>query len=266
MGRAVPFCPSCGRAVDPSAQFCDRCGKPLPTAPGPRTASPAPSPPLASGVPSAPSGLSDAYLAAQRPLVSPPTDLPFHLQEGEAIYREVRPQPELRIKLLLQGPQYFAYGLIWIIPLSLSFTVQGNGSGIPLEALALFWVLVLLAVFAGSGVYAWLAFSKFRYWVTNQRTVAQRGAIGYTLSSIPLETVADVVVSRSILDRLLGITSIMVQPFGGAAGHVAFQGRFGRGYGGGNNFAGLTPAEAPGLQQLIFHLRDARRRATGRLI
>ncbi|HZY71048.1 MAG TPA: PH domain-containing protein [Thermoplasmata archaeon] len=262
----MPYCPSCGRAVDSAAQFCDRCGRPLPVGQPPLAGAAASAPLSTSSPPAGGSTLSDAYLAAHRPLASAPAELPFRLQEGEAIYRDVKPQPALRIKLLLLGPQYLAYGLIWIIPLSFSYVLGGSSSALSFEDFVLFWLLVLLAVVAVGGVYAWVAFSKFHYWVTNQRTVAQRGAIGYTLSSIPLETVADVVVARSVLDRLLGISTIAIQPFGGAAGHVPFSGRYGRGYGGGNMFAGLIPAEAPDVQQLIFHLRDARRRATGRLI
>jgi hypothetical protein len=75
------------------------------------------------------------------------------------------------------------------------------------------------------------------------------------------------VVQRSISDRILGLSSVWVQPFGGvtSGGYGAGQYTFG-GFSGTNSFLGLKPAEATNLQQLIFHLRDIRRRETGRLI
>ena len=154
--------------------------------------------------------------------------------------------------------------VLFTIPFLLSFAVSGS-SGLLVIAVLFFFIFLVVVVI--SVVFAFIAYAKFRYWVTSQRTVGRRGIIGYSIDSIPLETISDVVVQRSVSDRILGLSTIYIQPFGGSAmgGYGAGQYRFG-GIGSTNSFLGLTPTEAPDIQQLIFHLRDLRRRETGRLI
>jgi putative membrane protein len=154
--------------------------------------------------------------------------------------------------------------IVFTIPFLLSVFVTGSGALLVVVVLFLFIFLVIVVI---SVVFAFIAYAKFRYWVTSQRTVGRRGVVGYSIDSIPLETISDVVVQRSVSDRLLGLSTIYVQPFGGSAmgGYGAGQYRFG-GIGSSNSFLGLTAAQAPDIQQLIFHLRDIRRRETARLI
>lgn len=200
-----------------------------------------------------------------RPIPVPP-DLPFHPQSDEVIYRQIVPNPRLRWRLMLGGILSSLVILVFLIPISVSFIATGATVGA-----GLFFLVFLLVIFAivviASVVYAQLAYQKFRYWITNHRTVGRRGVIGYSIDSIPLETISDVVVQRSIADRILGLSSIWVQPFGGSAagGYGAAQYRFGA-VTGTNSFLGLLPPDATDVQQLIFHLRDIRRRETGRLI
>jgi uncharacterized membrane protein YdbT with pleckstrin-like domain len=154
--------------------------------------------------------------------------------------------------------------ILFTIPFLLSSLVSGSGQ---LLAVAILFVFIFLLIVVVSVVFAFISFAKFRYWVTNQRTVGRRGVIGYSIDSIPLETISDVVVQRSVSDRILGLSTIFIQPFGGSAmgGYGAGQYRFG-GIGSTNSFLGLTPTDATEVQRLIFHLRDIRRRETGRLI
>jgi membrane protein YdbS with pleckstrin-like domain len=257
----VVFCNQCGTPVPPSARFCQSCGAPIASAGGAIPRAPPPTPLPAVPRPPGPT----VHEVDLRPIPIPP-DLPFHPQEDELILREIHPHPRLRWRLMLGGILSSLVILVFIVPFAVSFLVSGLTVGA-----ALFVVVFLLVVFAiivtVSVVYAQLAFSKFRYWITNHRTVGRRGAIGYTIDSIPLETISDVVVQRSIADRILGLSSIWVQPFGGTAagGYGAAQYRFG-GVSGTNSFLGLLPPDATNVQQLIFHLRDLRRRETGRLI
>jgi uncharacterized membrane protein YdbT with pleckstrin-like domain len=156
--------------------------------------------------------------------------------------------------------------LVFIVPLTISFVFSGLALG-TFVAVAGILVGIFLVIVVVSVVYATLAYRKFRYWITNHRTVGRRGVIGYSIDSIPLETISDVIVQRSIADRILGLSSIWVQPFGGTpvGGYGAGQYQFGT-MTGTNSFLGLMPPDATNLQQLIFYLRDVRRRETGRLI
>ena len=156
--------------------------------------------------------------------------------------------------------------IVILIPFSISFFVSGLAAGALFGVLA-FFITIIVIIMLISVAYAQLAYRKFRYWITNHRTVGRRGVIGYSIDSIPLETISDVIVQRSIADRILGLSSIWIQPFGGGAvgGYGAASYRFGA-MSGSNSFLGLQPADATNLQQLIFYLRDVRRRETGRLI
>ncbi len=62
------------------------------------------------------------------------------------------------------------------------------------------------------------------YWITNQRVIIRRGLIGYSINSIPLERVSNVLISRSFLERLFGFDSLHVQTL---AGQYTAHGRLG---------------------------------------
>lgn len=259
----MPFCNQCGAAVPVGARFCQACGSSVASASVP----PSPGASLPSSAPGSAARPPFAFPATLdlRP-IPPPPDLPFHPQSDEVIYREIVPQPRLRWRLMLGGFLGAIFFLVILLPFTISIFLSGAALGALVFVVA-FVVAIVVILIVGSAIYAQLAFRKFRYWVTNHRTVGRRGVIGYSIDSIPLETISDVIVQRSVADRILGLSSIWIQPFGGSSvgGYGAAQYRFGA-MTGSNSFLGLLPADATVLQQLIFHLRDVRRRETGRLI
>jgi membrane protein YdbS with pleckstrin-like domain len=262
----VPYCNQCGNLVPEGAKFCQACGSAIhSTGSG---SFPPPPPPPGPPLPGASTPRIPFSFPATmdlRPIPVPP-DLPFHPQSDEVIYREIIPHPRLRWRLMLGGFLSALVFLVFIIPFSASILLGGVATG-ALLGIVIFLIVVFAIIVIASIVYANLAYGKFRYWITNHRTVGRRGVIGYSIDSIPLETISDVVVQRSVADRILELSSVWVQPFGGGAagGYGAAQYRFG-GFTGTNSFLGLKPADATNVQQLIFHLRDIRRRETGRLI
>ena len=265
----MPYCNSCGASVPDNARFCQVCGSPIIAPPGVSRPAPGPIPPAGAGVATPPPGERPPFLPPStldlRP-VSVPADLPFHPQTDEVIYREIIPHPRLRWRLMIGGLLSALVFLVFIVPLTISFVFSGLALG-TFVAITGVLVGIFVLIVAASVIYATLAYRKFRYWITNHRTVGRRGVIGYSIDSIPLETISDVIVQRSIADRILGLSSIWVQPFGGTpvGGYGAGQYQFGS-LTGTNSFLGLMPPDATRLQQLIFYLRDVRRRETGRLI
>lgn len=181
-------------------------------------------------------------------------------------YRVIIPNRRLLWRLMVAGLLSGLAFLVILIPIGAAFLSTGVSLSF-LYLIAAFLIAVFALIVVASVVYALLAFGKYRYWVTNHRTVGRRGVIGFSIDSIPLETISDVVVQRSIADRIFGLASVWVQPFGGSSfgGYGAAQYRFGT-MGGTNSFLGMTPPEASDVQKLIFQLRDVRRRETGRLI
>ena len=259
----MAFCNRCGSPVPADASFCQVCGARLQNAPAAGTT------PLALGSNYPPSGPAPVAPIPPTPVsggIPTPMDLPFHPQDGEVFYRVIVPNRRLLWRLMVAGLLSGLLFLVILVPFAASFISSGISLAF-LYLVVVFVVVVFAIIVVVSVIYAILAFNKYRYWVTNHRTVGRRGVIGYTIDSIPLETISDVVVQRSIADRIFGLSSVWVQPFGGSSfgGYGAAQYRFGM-MGGTNSFLGLTPPEATDVQQLIFHLRDVRRRETGRLI
>ena len=58
-------------------------------------------------------------------------------------------------------------------------------------------------------------YEKQHYWITNKRIILKRGLFGYRVSSIPLERISDVILSRSWLENLFGFGSIRIQSLAG---------------------------------------------------
>ncbi len=252
----MAFCNYCGAALPAGAQFCHSCGRPI-------IVPPAVPPPLGSP----PSGALNTPVYARAvpvaapvtfPPIPPPPDLPFAMQEGEVLYREIVPHPRLfwRLALYLFGAIAGPIALIaFAFAFSFAITIGFVFTGVLFAGF-------LGILFVASLVAAAVAFPKYRYWVTSQRTVGRRGIVGYSIDSVPLETVSNLVIYRGILDRILGLSSLFIEPFGGG-GHVA--GRQRGGITGINTFLGLRPADVSPIQYMVLHLRDVRRRETGRL-
>ena len=73
-------------------------------------------------------------------------------------------------------------------------------------------------------LFAQVAKTRFRYWLTNRRVIVSSGFIGYRVRSIPLERVSDVAFSRTFLEMVTGIQSVIVRDMTGEAesGKVLF--------------------------------------------
>jgi len=56
-----------------------------------------------------------------------------------------------------------------------------------------------------------LTFKKHHYWVTDKRVVWRHGVIGYRVTSVPLERISDVTISRKLWERLCGVTGLAVK-------------------------------------------------------
>ena len=130
----------------------------------------------------------------------------FTLQEGERIIREIKPLPNLR--------KYFFFR--WII---LVIVFMGIIT-FPLLDLGPFGILLLLSFIALIGLLlGWyisgLQYKHQHYWITNKRIIYKKGLFGYTVSSIPLERISDIILSRSLLERILGFGSLLIQTLAG---------------------------------------------------
>ncbi|MDH2904962.1 MAG: hypothetical protein PXX82_01210 [Methanomassiliicoccales archaeon] len=76
----------------------------------------------------------------------------------------------------------------------------------------------------------------------------------------------NVIVSMGIMDRILRLSTLYIQPIGGSGFMIPSRGMGLNRLGGTNNFQGLDPDEAPEIQQLVLHPRDLGKKETGRIL
>jgi membrane protein YdbS with pleckstrin-like domain len=176
--------------------------------------------------------------------------LPFRLQHGEKIIRELKPQffGFMMTKALggYMGVIGFAVVSIVVVILFSSYL-----SGFLVEIALLPFFIVFLAIIVS--LKPLIQYGKSWYWITNHRVIGKRGFFGYTINSVPLENVADVVLTRTLLDRLLGLSSLIIVSMGNAPLIGSSEEDRAESP---NFFPALTEDTAREMQRVLFNLRD----------
>ena len=194
--------------------------------------------------------------------------LPFELQNGEKIIRELKPQ-FLGFMISRAFGGYIGILAIVILIIAVSLIMF---SGVLAGVLSLLLVteinkdlligvaIIPVAIFLLISIRPFIEYGKSWYWITNTRVVGKRGLLGYSIDSIPLDNVSDVVLSRTLLDRLLGLSSLIIVPLGGtgmtkenAEGDAKFRNT--------NFFPALPQNTARELQRVLFNLREELRKS-----
>jgi membrane protein YdbS with pleckstrin-like domain len=85
------------------------------------------------------------------------------------------------------------------------------GVGPLLAAYAVLYVILAAVLIALTVVFANLMFKKYHYWVTDQRVIWRHGILGYKTTSVPLERISDVEVSRTFLEAVCGVGGVVVR-------------------------------------------------------
>src|SRR3989338_3953293 len=137
---------------------------------------------------------------------------PFNLQEKEKVVEDIQPSSSLKgyffaiyglMSFFILGFLSIFFGIGFLVLVSFFNSVYSIFLGLLLYAVG----VIILAAIIGF-VLADSAYRKRHYWITNKRVVVKSGLIGYSLSSIPLERVSDVIISRSFLERIFGFASL----------------------------------------------------------
>lgn len=110
----------------------------------------------------------------------PPSDFGIRLMEEEKVIFSLRPYRFVR---------YFV--------ISAAITIIG--------------IIAVPFIFIG----AMIAKRRYHYWLTNKRVIWCHGFIGYRVRSVPLERIADVVISRTLMEMIAGISSIEIRDMTG---------------------------------------------------
>ena len=177
--------------------------------------------------------------------------LPFKLQHDERIVRELKPQ--FFGFMLTRGFGGYAviFGLIVTSIVGL-IILRASLAGSLLDVFLLpFGLLGLLLLIS---VKPLISYGKSWYWITNHRVIGKRGFLGYSVNSIPLENVSDIVITRTLLDRLLGLSSLIIVSMGSSSQMEG--GMNDENAQSPNFFPALTEETARELQRVLFNLRD----------
>jgi uncharacterized membrane protein YdbT with pleckstrin-like domain len=101
------------------------------------------------------------------------------------------------------------------------------GIGPLLATYALLYLAFAAVVFALAFTLANLMYTKYHYWVTDQRVIWKHGVIGYSTTSIPLERISDVAVSRTFWEMVCGVGGVVVKEMGAVPKYVSPYGQVG---------------------------------------
>lgn len=167
----------------------------------------------------------------------------FPLNENESIIKEIKPLENLKW-------YFFIYYLGRIVPLALlgGVTIVDIFFEFGLFSLLTFLVISTPCYFLLSFFISTLRYNKEYYWISNQRIIRKQGIIGYSITSVPLERVSDLVVSKKFLEILLGLTSLRIQSLRGEKGTEI-------------SLLGISDAE--NLRNTLMELIEKRRREKG---
>jgi uncharacterized membrane protein YdbT with pleckstrin-like domain len=166
----------------------------------------------------------------------------FQLQEGEKIVKDLKPMHILKWYFFLTS----AIGLLFVFAF---FSWIAFIPGVSFIS-SFFIIFILLFV----GILYLVANNRYNYqhyWITNKRVLYRSGILGYTISSIPLERISDVIVSRTFFERLFGFGSILIQSL---AGQITYRNRLG------SEGSLLAVPNPEGTQKLIFDLIKKKRK------
>ncbi len=170
----------------------------------------------------------------------------FNLQKGEKIIEDIKPLRILRWYIFLKWFIIPFFILFWIfLPILMGSLFAGAEYAVLYPAGFLVLVFVLAYLLSGN------AYGHRYYWVTNKRVIYKKGILGYTVSSIPLERISDVIVSRTLFERIFGFGSILIQSM---AGQVSFNRK-------GSEGALSAVPNPEGTQQKIFEQLEAKRKS-----
>jgi len=88
------------------------------------------------------------------------------------------------------------------------------GIGLLLVTYAFSYLVLAAIVILLTLVLTILMYKKYHCWVTDKRVVWRHGVIGYSITSVPLERISDLAVSRAFRERVCGVGGVVVKEMG----------------------------------------------------
>lgn len=146
----------------------------------------------------------------------------LRLLEGERLILDVSPTPNFKRYVAVRAiiAELVILAMLNVIVAMTLYVVTG---GVPITTVGIGPLLVTYAfsylVLAAIAILLTLLltnlmYKKYHYWVTDKRVVWKHGVIGYSITSVPLERISDVAVSRTFWERICGVGGVVVKEMG----------------------------------------------------
>ncbi|MBN1564957.1 MAG: PH domain-containing protein [Anaerolineae bacterium] len=120
------------------------------------------------------------------------------------------PHRQYLVKLMLK---WFLPLIIFNLPIVIG---SGDGAVNGLSFLCFVDVVILILIFSSARLY----FNSLRYEIYDDEIIVTAGVLTKSVKHVPFRTITNLTVTRSLLDRLLGIGSLQIQT-AGASGTIA---------------------------------------------
>ena len=144
------------------------------------------------------------------------------LLEGERLILDISPTRNFR-KYVAVRAIIAVLVILTMFNVIVAMTLYVVTGGVPITTAGIGPLLVTYAfsylVFAAIAIVLTLIltnlmYKKYHYWITDNRVVWKHGVIGYSVTSVPLERISDVAVSRTFWERVCGVGGVVVKEMG----------------------------------------------------
>ena len=142
--------------------------------------------------------------------------------EGERLILDVSPTPNFKRYVAVRAiiAELVILAMLNVIVTMTLYVVTGGvpittvGIGPLLVTYAFSYLVLAAIVIALTLILTDLMYKKYHFWVADKRVVWRHGIIGYSITSVPLERISDVAVSRTFWERICGVGGVVVKEMG----------------------------------------------------
>lgn|GEM_PF-1411474 len=181
------------------------------------------------------------------------------LLEDEHLILDVSPTPNFKKYVAVRAivAELVFLAMFNVIVAMVLYVVAG-GPPIPTVGIGQLLIIYAFSYFVLAAVFITLTllltnlmYKNYHYWVTDQRVVWKHGVIGYSITSVPLERISDVTISRTFWERICGVSSLIIKEMGAAPKYYGYPYGYGFGLGFPTMIAVPNPEE---MQKQILEL------------
>ncbi len=139
--------------------------------------------------------------------------------DGERFIMDVSPTPSFK-SYVMANVMLHGLPLLAMFNVMIAMVVYLATGGAPisevgmvplLQTYAILYLIFAATVIGLTFILANLMYNKYHYWITDRRVIWKHGIIGYSITSVPLEKISDVALSRTFLETTCGVGGLIVK-------------------------------------------------------